>query len=54
MTLLGRLTAMWYIDQTCEIENIFKKCDRFTEGLEEQFMEEEKEVYSVAEKMVGW
>ncbi len=36
------------------IEDIFKKSDRFTEDIEEQLVNEEKEVDSAVEEMFDW
>jgi hypothetical protein len=51
MTSLSKATSRGYINETCKIEDMFKKSDRFTEEIEEQWVDEEEEVDSVAEEM---
>ncbi len=43
MTPLSRTTAMGYINGTRKIEDVFKKCDRFTEEIGEQLIDEEED-----------
>jgi hypothetical protein len=42
---------MGYVNEARKIEDIFKKSDRFTEEIEEQLVDEEEEVDSVAEEV---
>ena len=49
MAFLSRTTAMGYISETRKIEDIFKKFDRFTEEIEEQLIDEDKNVDSTIE-----
>ncbi len=51
MRSLNRATAMEYINKTRKIEDIFKKSYRFTAEIEEQLVDEEEEVGSVAEEV---
>jgi len=46
MTSLNRATATGYINETCKIEDVLKKSDRFTEEIEEQLVKDEEEVDS--------
>ena len=51
MKSLSRTTAIGYINETRKIEDTFKKSDRFIEEIEEELLDEEEEVDSVAEEM---
>ncbi len=58
MTLLDASTAASYCDHAWNIENTFKKSDRFTEQIEEQIIddedEEENEMDSEEEEISEW
>lgn len=50
MTSLSATIAMGYIKETCKIEDMFKKSDRFTEEIDEQLVDDDEDVHSVAEE----
>ncbi len=54
MMSLNSTTHMGYVNEARKIEDIFKKSDRFTEEIEEQLVDEEEEVDSVAEEVDDW
>ncbi len=44
MISLSRVTAVGYINETCKIQDIFKRSDRFIEDIEEKSVDEKEEM----------
>jgi len=51
MMSLNSTTAMGYVNEARQIEDILKKSDRFTEEIEEQLVDEKGKVDSATEEM---